>query len=490
MPSSAEPAALPWSDAAPTEVDVAIVGGGFAGLMAMVHLCRALPHARIAVFERRPRAAPGVAYGACDAAHLLNVPAGRMGALPAEPGGFHAWLGERFPGRWGADDFAPRALFGAYLTQLVSGELAATAARVCLVRDVVAHVEPLHAGVELLLASGRTCVARAVLLGPGLPPARAPWARADHGVARGALAVDPWEDRAMQGIDPQAELIVLGSGLTAIDVVQGLRRSGHVGCIRMVSRNGRLPLPHAVPGQPAASMELGAFAGGPLAALRALRRAARERTAGGLDWQGALDAVRPHVTAIWRLWTPVQRRRFLRLLRPMWEIHRHRAPRQVLADIESQLRDGRLVLERGEVVGLVPAAEGGIEVAVRSPAGAVAVHRAARIFNCVGPAMGVRETVDPLIGSLLRAGIATTDELGMGLRADEDGLLVGAVGAPIWLVGALRRGDLWESTAVPELRMQAARAAAAIAARLGAAPGAAARAAHGTEGARPGAGCG
>jgi uncharacterized NAD(P)/FAD-binding protein YdhS len=104
--------------------------------------------------------------------------------------------------------------------------------------------------------------------------------------------------------------------------------------------------------------------------------------------------------------------------------------------------------------------------------------------------MGVRETVDPLIGSLLRAGIATTDELGMGLRADEDGLLVGAVGAPIWLVGALRRGDLWESTAVPELRMQAARAAAAIAARLGAAPGAAARAAHGTEGARPGAGCG
>jgi uncharacterized NAD(P)/FAD-binding protein YdhS len=237
-------------------------------------------------------------------------------------------------------------------------------------------------------------------------------------------------------------------------------------------------------------MELGAFAGGPLAALRALRRAARERTAGGLDWQGALDAVRPHVTAIWRSWTPVQRRRFLRLLRPMWEIHRHRAPRQVLADIESQLRDGRLVLERGEVVGLVPAAEGGIEVAVRSPAGAVAVHRAARIFNCVGPAMGVRETVDPLIGSLLRAGIATTDELGMGLRADEDGLLVGAVGAPIWLVGALRRGDLWESTAVPELRMQAARAAAAIAARLGAAPGAAARAAHGTEGARPGAGCG
>ena len=467
MPSSTAPAVLPWSDAAPTEVDVAIVGGGFAGLMAMLHLCRAMPHARIAVFERRPRAAPGVAYGACDPAHLLNVPATRMGAFPSEPAGFHAWLDARFPGRWGAEDFAPRALFGAYLTQLVAAELSATAAQVCLVRDAVSHVEPLHVGMELLLASGRTCVARAVVLGPGLPPARVPWARVDHGVARAALAPDPWEPRAMQGLDPHAEVVVLGSGLTAIDIVLGLRRAGHAGTIRMVSRNGRLPLPHAIPGEPPATLPLDAFRGGPRAALAALRRAVRERTASGLGWQGALDSIRPHVTAIWRSWTPAERRRFLRHARPMWEIHRHRAPRPVLAEVDAQLRAGTLVLERGEVVGLVPADGGTIDVSVRGPAGRVSVHRAARIFNCVGPAMGVRETIDPLLGSLLRSGLASTDELGMGLRTDDDGRLVAGTGAPIWLVGALRRGDLWESTAVPELRVQAARAAAAVADALG-----------------------
>jgi uncharacterized NAD(P)/FAD-binding protein YdhS len=468
MALSSQPVVLPWSDAAPTEVDVAVVGGGFAGLMAMVHLCRAMPHARIAVFERRPRPAPGVAYGGCDAEHLLNVPAARMGAFPSEPGAFHAWLGERFPGRWGAEDFAPRALFGAYLSQLVAHELATTGAQVCLVRDAVSHLEPLHAGMELLLASGRTCVTRAVLLGPGLPPARAPWARVDHGVARAALAADPWEPRAMQGLDPHAPVVVLGSGLTALDVALGLRRAGHQGRIRMVSRNGRLPLPHAAPGEAARSLPLDAFAGGPRAVLHVLRRAAQERMATGLGWQGALDAIRPHVTAIWRAWTPAQRRQFMRHARAMWEIHRHRAPRPVLEEVERQLRAGTLVLERGEVVGLLPATDGAMDVSVRAPDGAVRTHRAARIFNCVGPAMGVRESIDPLIGSLLRSGLAVTDELGMGIRTDDDGMLAGGTGAPLWLVGALRRGDLWESTAVPELRVQAERAAASIAARIGA----------------------
>jgi uncharacterized NAD(P)/FAD-binding protein YdhS len=282
-----------------------------------------------------------------------------------------------------------------------------------------------------------------------------------------ALAADPWEPRALQGLDPHAPVVVLGSGLTALDVALGLRRAGHQGRIRMVSRNGRLPLPHAAPGEAARSLPLDAFAGGPRAVLHVLRRAAQERMATGLGWQGALDAIRPHVTAIWRAWTPAQRRQFMRHARAMWEIHRHRAPRQVLAEIQRQLAAGTLVLERGEVVGLLPAAGGAMDVSVRAPSGAVGTHRAARIFNCVGPAMGVRESIDPLMGSLLRSGLASTDELGMGIRTDDEGLLVTGAGAPIWLVGALRRGDLWESTAVPELRVQAERAAAAIAERLG-----------------------
>ena len=460
-----------WSEDAPHECDVAVVGGGFSGLMTLVHLCRLLPGGRFALIERRPRPAPGVAYGACDAAHLLNVPAGRMGAFAEEPGGFHAWLSRTIPGAHGPDDFVPRALFGRYLRELADAELAPSRGRVSMVRDAVVHLERVPFGVELVLASGRSMVARAAVLAPGLPPARTPWAKVDHGAPREALCVDPWEPGSLSVTPRDAEVLVLGSGLTAIDIVQGLRRAGHRGTIHLLSRNGRLPLPHAVPGEAPMQLAMDRFAGGPARVLAALRAAAQERTASALGWQGAVDAIRPHVSAIWRSWTPAQRRRFLRVARPLWEIHRHRAPRAVLADIESQLAAGSVTLERGDLADLRPAPAGGAEAVIRRRDGSTRSYRVARVFNCIGPGMSVRDTIDPMLGSLLRGGLASPDELGLGLRTDGEGHLVGAGGtadARLLLVGALRRGDLWETTAVPELRGQAAAAARAAAAAAGA----------------------
>jgi uncharacterized NAD(P)/FAD-binding protein YdhS len=439
--------------------------------MTLVHLCRLLPGGRFALVERRPRPAPGVAYGACDAAHLLNVPAGRMGAFAEDPGGFHAWLSREMPGAHGPDDFVPRALFGRYLRELADAELAAARGSVSMVRDAVVHIERVPFGVELVLASGRSMVARAAVLAPGLPPARTPWAKVDHGAPREALCVDPWEPGSFAVTPRDAEVLVLGSGLTAIDVVQGLRRAGHRGTIHLVSRNGRLPLPHAVPGEAPMQVAAERFGGGPARALAALRVAARERTAAGLGWQGAVDAIRPHVSAIWRSWTPAQRRRFLRLARPLWEIHRHRAPRAVLADIESQLAAGTATLERGDLADLRPSPAGGVQAVIRRRDGSTRSYRVVRVFNCIGPGMSVRDTIDPMLGSLLRGGLASPDELGLGLRTDGEGHLVGAGGtadARLLLVGALRRGDLWETTAVPELRGQAAAAARAAAAAAGA----------------------
>jgi uncharacterized NAD(P)/FAD-binding protein YdhS len=289
----------------------------------------------------------------------------------------------------------------------------------------------------------------------------------DHGAPRRALVSDPWEPGSFAGIDPGAEVLVMGSGLTAIDVVQGLRRAGHRGPVRLVSRHGRLPLPHAKPGEPALAVERERFAGGPLEVLRTLRALARERGARGLGWQGALDAIRPHVTSIWRGWTPAQRRTFLRSARPMWEIHRHRAPRAILADMERQVHARAVTLERGELVELRPSGDGGVLATFRGPGGTTFAHSVARIFNCIGPGMSVRDTVDPLVGSMLRSGAATADPVGLGLRTDDSGRLLrgdGGADERVHLVGALRRGDLWETTAVPELRAQAEAVARALAA--------------------------
>ncbi|MBI1304692.1 MAG: hypothetical protein GC172_13040 [Phycisphaera sp.] len=456
---------------APAECDVAIVGGGFSGLMSLVRLAQCAPKCQAVVLERRPLPGPGVAYGACDAEHLLNVPAARMGVFAERPTGFHEWLERNFPGRYRADEFVPRALFGRYLAEAVSQTLADTKACAAFVRDAVVHIEPLGQRFELLLASGRTVLARGVILAPGLPPARAPWRAVDEGVTRSLVAQDPWDRAAVKGLAPDGDAVLVGSGLTAIDLVMGLRRSGWKGRIVLVSRNGRLPLPHAASHGAPVVYDPQELMRGVHAAFRAVRRAAKELARVGHDWRAAIDAVRPHAQAVWGAWPASERQAFLRRLRPFWEIHRHRAPAHLLEAIERERAAGTIEVVAGAIASLrMDAASTHAEVVVRTAHGSLRVIRASRVINCSGPAMSVSETLDPLLGSLLRMGFALADRLGLGLRTDREGRLIGADGTVqrrVRLVGALRRGELWESTAVPELRAQAAVAAESLAQELG-----------------------
>jgi uncharacterized NAD(P)/FAD-binding protein YdhS len=460
-----------YTSEAPAECDVAIVGGGFSGLMSLVRLAQCAPKCQCVVFERRPLPAPGVAYGACDGEHLLNVPAGRMGVFADRPTGFHEWLERNAPGRYRADEFVPRALFGRYLAESVSQTLAETNACAAFVRDAVVHIEPLGQRFELLLASGRTVLARGVILSPGLPPARAPWRAVDEGVTRTLLAHDPWDKAAVQGLAPGGDAVLVGSGLTSIDLVMSLRRSGWTGRIVLVSRNGRLPLPHAASHGTPVVYDPQELMKGVHAAFRAVRSAVRELARNGHAWHAAIDGVRPHVQAIWSAWPPAERQLFLRRLRPYWEIHRHRAPAHLLEAIERERAAGSIEVLAGAIASMRMDADGThAEVVVRTPHGSLRSLRASRVINCSGPTMSVSETLDPLLGAMLRMGFASADRLGLGLRADREGRLIGADGAVqprVRLVGALRRGELWESTAVPELRAQAAVAAESLSQELG-----------------------
>jgi len=455
---------------APAECDVAIIGGGFGGLMTLARLSQQAPKCQFVLFERMPRKAPGIAYGACDDAHLLNVPAARMGVFAERPTGFHEWLEREFPGKYRSDDFAPRALFGRYLLESVQSVLAETRACAAFVRDAVVHIEPLGRKFELLLASGRTVLARGVVLAPGLPQARAPWRRVDEGIARRLVVPDPWDQGAFRGLDRDAGIVVVGSGLTAIDVIMGLRRQGHTGHITLVSRGGRLPLPHAASHGSPAVYDPRELSQGAVSAFRAVRRAAKTLLREGHDWQSAIDGVRPHATAVWRAWSAADRAYFLRVLRPFWEIHRHRAPSMLLEAIEQECRAGTIEIVSGAVHALRAHGDREAEVLVRTAHGTLRPIVAARVVNCAGPSMSIGETLDPLIGSMLRNGLVASDDLGLGLRTDGDGALVradGGVEPRMRLIGALRRGDLWETTAVPELRAQALAIATSLARELG-----------------------
>jgi uncharacterized NAD(P)/FAD-binding protein YdhS len=272
--------------------------------------------------------------------------------------------------------------------------------------------------------------------------------------ASDAYRSSPWEPGALDGVPPDADVLLLGTGLTMVDAALALDRRGHTGTLHALSRHGLLP---QVQGDAQATpLPIGAT--GVRGLLRALRLAARRDA----EWRSAVDGLRPVTQRIWMRLSDGEKRRFLRHLRPFWDVHRHRMAPMVAEQIARLRALGRLRVHAGTLRSI--ATIGPITIARYRPRGERVERelRVARIVNCTGPAMYMADMRHPLIASLLESGLVRADSLGMGLSADRDGALNGNAPGRLFTLGNLRRGELWETTAIPELRSQAE----AIASRL------------------------
>jgi uncharacterized NAD(P)/FAD-binding protein YdhS len=130
---------------------------------------------------------------------------------------------------------------------------------------------------------------------------------------------------------------------------------------------------------------------------------------------------------------------------------------EIGAKVAAARAAGQLVVHAGRLIHLFPAAshlEAQITLRTQEPSRL----EVQRVINCTGPDEDYRNTLNPLIRSLLASGFAAPNAIGKGLRTSEHGELIAAYGTTLdWLVtlGPLRLGGLFETTAVPELRKQA-----------------------------------
>jgi uncharacterized NAD(P)/FAD-binding protein YdhS len=445
---------------------IAIVGGGFTGTLVAAHLLRSARPLAVTLFERGPRFARGIAYGTDRPEHLLNVPAKQMSAFEDDPAHFQRFAARQDPS---PEAFHPRSRYGDYLALvLAESERAGTPSAILdRARGEVVDVEP-PAGREaarVVTREGRRVAADHVVLALGnFPP---PNPLPAIGLSRAVYAPDPWEPDALRGIPREAPVLVVGTGLTAVDVVLALRADGHRGRITAVSRRGLLPQTHRVPGSgaPPSPVEPASLDGRTaLAVLRAARAEARQRRAKGLDWREVATALRVRAPAIWAGFPEAERRRFLRHLRPFWETHRHRMPPSCARAVESLRRDGTHTVRAARIVGTEPTDDGARVTIEPRGGGAEEVLDVSRIVNATGPAGDWTLVDDALVQSLLEKGLVVPDALRLGIEADERGAVLGRgpAGAPgaaatwLWTAGPPRRPALYESTAVPEIRVQAA----------------------------------
>ncbi len=440
---------------------VVICGGGASAVMLVHALTKtAVQPLDITIVEEQTPVGPGLAYSTPSPSHLLNVPAGRMSADAGDAMSFVDWLNaqEGDTRAFDAKAFVPRTLYGSYLKDILSLAMADRHASV-QVRERHARVEGVTRTAQnhwqLALSDGCWIGAEAVVIATGNERPR-PYAAIAGDVDPSRIVQNPWDKDAKHAIARDATVALLGSGLTAVDVAVELLDRGHQGQINLVSRHGLLPRKHA----PALVAACWLFPPYPhsIADLVRLTRAEARRTPGSDAWRTAVDALRPNLPAIWAELSDADKARFLRHVRPFWEVHRHRMAPDVAARMEGALADKRIALHRGRIAGIHKSATA-LEVRLK-PHGQRAVSIAADIVvNCTGPDYNPRATRNPFIANLLSQGLARPDPLHLGIDTDDNDCVLGADGSPqqnLYALGPVARGRLWEVTAIPEIRHQAA----------------------------------
>ncbi len=289
---------------------------------------------------------------------------------------------------------------------------------------------------------------------------------------------DPWEPGVLDQVGPADTVTLLGTGLTAVDVLLALAEKGHHGSIRAISRHGLLPRAHLSGPQPSATtgnapLGLGSLDVGSLEVgdrrtrllLHRFRDTVAEQEARGGDWRAIVELLRPRTQELWQSLPPEEQLRFRRHVERFWNVHRHRMAPAVAEQVD-QLRDaGTFRSLAGRILALRPF-QTGLELQVKLPSN----QRPYRwetdwLVNCTGP--GTFAFTDDRIfaQNLRKRGLARPGHLGTGIDTDAGGRVIAASGRPsewMWALGSLRQGQLLESTAVPEIRAQAQEIATAI----------------------------
>jgi len=414
---------------------VAIVGGGFSGAM----LAARLAEVGIAsiLINRTADFGLGVAYSTPFEGHLLNVRSSRMSALADQSDHFVRWLEANAPDHADPESFAPRKVFGRYVQARLAG---VETAHQGLIQRVVGEVAAIESD-GVILSDGRHIAADAVVLTTGNPAPKT----ASGGAAR--VLSDPWAPGALEAIATEDGVVIVGTGLTMVDMLQALEGQGWRGRAQALSRRGLLPRAHGDRHDPPEAPTPNMLQGPLSARMKASRVVARRA-----GWREMMEGLRPITADLWAEADLATRRGIVRHLRPWWDVHRHRIAPRIGVFIDRLQSEGRLSVVAGRVKGIV-ADDAGVRLDWLRRGQPQPPLTGAWLIDCTGP--GHAPEADPVTGPLLTSGRARLDPLRLGLELDGSGRVLHADGTAdpaLFVLGPPARAAFWETIAVPDIR--------------------------------------
>lgn len=442
---------------------IVIIGGGFSGTALAIHLVRqGTAGLKVVIIEPRAQLAQGVAYGTRDPAHRINVPAARMQLSAEEEGDFDRWFraSEAFTQdvkalRPDGSVYPQRGQFGRYIAEKLASALTRSAVEIVHVQE---YAVALRHGV-VLTASGNTYPADDVVLAISHPPPAVPkqlqQALKDHP----GLIANPWLTEALAEVKNNDRVAIIGTGLTMSDVVASLHRQGHRGPILAFSRRGQLPRPNLSGDYAARQLDYRRLQAATARGwLRRVRQEVMLANADHQPWQLVLDDIRLNGQQIWQQWSLQEQRRFLRHLRPWWDVHRYRIAPQVSDVLTGMQQKGQLEVLAANLKH-VSVDNAALALTLKARGHVTTQTRVVdKLIVTTGPAHGALLQSDALLKQLTTEGVIQPDPLALGIWVD-------ACSRPInrqhqsndrlYVVGPAARGRFGELMGLPQVAQHA-----------------------------------
>lgn len=442
-----------------SQYDIAIVGGGFSGAVLAAHLLRHSGGGEsIAIINKEHSLGRGVAYSTECPDHLLNARAADMSAFADQSSHFLEWLRTESDPSAHPDQFVSRGVFGKYAESVLANSIQQRPdVTLSHIPEEAVCALPDTDGIHLRMHSGREIHARFVVLATGnYPPADPPQLR---NASPDRYVSYAWSADALAGVGDLQSILLIGTGLTAVDQILALRAKGFRGTITMLSRHGILPNAHTSRGGNWSKSWTTSLPAALRPLLSMVRKEIRKAVISGSRWQDVFDSLRPASQRIWRSLSPEDQKRFLRHVRPYWESHRHRIPPEVYSNLEDWIGKGELRILAGRLSGYQENNAGAQVIFQDRHTGTTETLQVDRVINCTGNNTTARLAETALFKSFIESGAVRIDRLKLGLDVAENGALLDSAGqasSRLFAIGPLQRGCFWETTAVPEIRSQAA----------------------------------
>jgi uncharacterized NAD(P)/FAD-binding protein YdhS len=438
-----------------------VVGGGVSGASFALQLSRASAQCgAIHIVEPAPRVGPGLAYSTTDPDHRLNGTLDSHVLDPARLTELRTWCHDN--GILSADPeaqlpsgatFIRRHDFGRYVADQIQRNAVNphTGTTITHCRDTAVQWKPstAHPAGTVLLASGRRLPADVVVVATGNPLPRLQHPFVPEHLANPRIIANPLNGLALQGVPLDARVLVVGTGLTALDVLSTLVRRAHTGPILAVSRRGLRPRPQPPEVLGPAPMPPRTSGPTPLEQVMApippfvqalgdtysmaglygaLRSQIRRDSAQGKTWHAAFDLFRD---AVWRIWPRVplaEKQKFLRRMRTWYDVHRFRSPPHNDALVQRAQDCGTIQFVRARLTQVAADPDGGpVQVALTAN-GAITRSAFDLVINCSGLDAGNDHRQNPFLQSAQAQGLLVTDPTGLGFHVDASCRAISATG--------------------------------------------------------------